>query len=333
MPADLKHFRRHSQTKDGLRNPCKECMGYEFSIKKTKGKLTERKGYKLCKGCLVEMPSNETNFQPNNKTGDGLTGKCRKCIKDDEKHHKSRDKDYIKAYNQQYYSENKSFVNELNRRYYNKNKDKFAEYSKKYREENLENIKLYKKEYYRENKEYIDEKNKNYRINNPEKLKVYYARYRNENKNKVREWNKRYRMRNPKKVIQSREKYRMNNLEKVREKARLFQQKRNALKRKLPSSLTAEQWEGIKEKFEHKCAYCGEAVDGLTQDHFIPLIKGGEYTHNNIVPACLSCNSSKRDYDFFEWYPRQDYYSKRRENKVLSYLNYNKYKNQQLSIF
>jgi 5-methylcytosine-specific restriction endonuclease McrA len=39
----------------------------------------------------------------------------------------------------------------------------------------------------------------------------------------------------------------------------------------------------------------------LTQDHFIPVAKGGPYTQNNIVPACKRCNSSKNDKDAMEW--------------------------------
>lgn len=95
--------------------------------------------------------------------------------------------------------------------------------------------------------------------------------------------------------------------------------------------LTVSQWEECKEAFDYKCAYCGSKRK-LTQDHFIPLSRGGEYSINNIVPVCLSCNSSKLDNNFFEWYPKQPFYSKSREKRILNYLNYNENLNQQLSI-
>ena len=98
-----------------------------------------------------------------------------------------------------------------------------------------------------------------------------------------------------------------------------------------PMQLTTEQWEDCIKHFEGKCAYCGKKKK-LTQEHFIPLSKGGEYSVNNIIPACGSCNSSKRDRDFFKWYPNQKFYSKTRENKILRYLEYDKQLNQQLSI-
>lgn len=98
-------------------------------------------------------------------------------------------------------------------------------------------------------------------------------------------------------------------------------QKRLAIKRKLKSTLTLKQWKQIKIKFNNKCAYCGEELP-LQQEHFIPLSKGGEYTIHNIIPACRSCNCSKNNKDFFEWYPKQDFYSKEREDFILNHLGY-----------
>ena len=69
---------------------------------------------------------------------------------------------------------------------------------------------------------------------------------------------------------------------------------------------------------EHQALY-GQV---LHQEHFIPLSKGGEYTHNNIIPACKSCNSSKQDTDFFEWYPTYEEYNEEREQFILEYLGY-----------
>lgn len=57
--------------------------------------------------------------------------------------------------------------------------------------------------------------------------------------------------------------------------------------------LTAQQWEMIKVAYKQCCAYCGEKVSELTQDHVIPVSKGGDHTAQNIVPACRSCNSRK----------------------------------------
>jgi 5-methylcytosine-specific restriction endonuclease McrA len=56
------------------------------------------------------------------------------------------------------------------------------------------------------------------------------------------------------------------------------------------------------ERLAEGCAYCDAPAIGL--DHFIPVSKGGESTPGNLVPACKSCNSSKRDQDPALWVSR-----------------------------
>lgn len=61
-------------------------------------------------------------------------------------------------------------------------------------------------------------------------------------------------------------------------------------------------WQGqeiLLEDSNGKCVYCGEPA--TTMDHIIPIIKGGKTVPGNIVPACRSCNSSKKDRDVMEW--------------------------------
>jgi 5-methylcytosine-specific restriction endonuclease McrA len=47
----------------------------------------------------------------------------------------------------------------------------------------------------------------------------------------------------------------------------------------------------------YSCQYCGKrfASDALTYDHLIPRSRGGMTTWENIVTACLRCNSLKAD--------------------------------------
>lgn len=100
----------------------------------------------------------------------------------------------------------------------------------------------------------------------------------------------------------------------------------------LAHSFSEEEWNVCKERFNQKCAYCGQD-EKLMRDHFIPLSKGGEFTKNNVIPSCNKCNASKNDRDFFEWYPRFKEYSKTRENEILKYLNYTEDRTQQLALF
>ena len=80
------------------------------------------------------------------------------------------------------------------------------------------------------------------------------------------------------------------------EMGRTANARRKAKKKDLPATLTIEQWEAIKLAYGNRCAYCGKKETikrPLTQDHVIPISKGGGTTPDNIVPACKSCNSSK----------------------------------------
>ncbi|MGP3699222.1 HNH endonuclease [Rhodobacter sp. NSM] len=61
----------------------------------------------------------------------------------------------------------------------------------------------------------------------------------------------------------------------------------------------SEARELMLELFEGGCAYCDQQAE--TWDHVVPVSKGGTTEPRNIVPACIACNSSKRDRDLDEW--------------------------------
>lgn len=65
-------------------------------------------------------------------------------------------------------------------------------------------------------------------------------------------------------------------------------------------SVSVTQWTATVAIFGGQCAYCGSQKK-ITADHFVPLARGGKHSISNMVPACLSCNSSKRASDPFEW--------------------------------
>jgi len=169
------------------------------------------------------------------------------------------------------------------------------EYNIIHKKEIAEHLKVYRKVYYEKNKEKFSSRQKaKYKMD-----KEGYAK-------RAKEYQKKHRL-----------------------LLTINEQKHRAKKAKLPHTLTEEQWQSIKAYFNNKCAYCGEEKP-LAQDHFYPLYLGGEYAISNIICACKRCNSSKHSSTFMEWYPKQAYYSKQREKKVLSYLKY-KNNNQQLS--
>lgn len=113
--------------------------------------------------------------------------------------------------------------------------------------------------------------------------------------------------------------YRKNNPDKINELKVISENRRRYQKSKLDKSLTSKEWNECKKFFNNECAYCGRKMNNLTQDHFIPLSKDGEYSKKNIIPSCRSCNSRKNNKDFYEWYKEDIHYSKERLNKIEEY--------------
>lgn len=63
--------------------------------------------------------------------------------------------------------------------------------------------------------------------------------------------------------------------------------------------------EKVKLAYPQACCYCGTA-ESLSIDHLIPKIQQGPDYADNLVWACRSCNSSKRDRDLLEWFKIKD---------------------------
>lgn len=71
--------------------------------------------------------------------------------------------------------------------------------------------------------------------------------------------------------------------------------------------------------FDGCCAYCGEYLGKNKQiDHVVPISKLGADTLDNIVFACQSCNTSKGNRNFLDWYRSKPFWTQERESKVLS---------------
>lgn len=61
---------------------------------------------------------------------------------------------------------------------------------------------------------------------------------------------------------------------------------------------------GFFEKDPAECVFCG-SVEVRRWDHLLPVTRGGDTVLGNMVPACSSCDDSKRDLDFADWMASQ----------------------------
>ena len=124
----------------------------------------------------------------------------------------------------------------------------------------------------------------------------YGKRYREKNKEKiakrVKEWKKKHR----KNVSEASVRWAKRNPEK-----KAFENnKRRVLRANAKGSHTLEEWKRLKEQYNYSCAICGkrepfigQKSERLTEDHIIPLSKGGADDIGNIQPLCFSCNCKK----------------------------------------
>ena len=73
--------------------------------------------------------------------------------------------------------------------------------------------------------------------------------------------------------------------------------RRHALKLGAEGFHTLGEWETLKAQYNWTCPACGKSEPKitLTEDHIIPLSKGGSNNIENIQPLCRSCNSKKYD--------------------------------------
>lgn len=251
---------------------------------------------KICNTCKAELELNDNNFHRRKDGKDGFRNECKKC------------------------------TSEYEKKYRKSNKEAISEYMTEYAKTHQESLREYRKVYREENKDIISEHKKEYRLKNLEVVREKNNAYKKENRKALAEKQKEYYQTNREDILTRR---RIAHKEST-DIARGYKQKRKALKNNTAATLTSIQWKSIKTIFDNRCCYCGKEKP-LEQEHFQALSKNGEYTINNIIPACRSCNSSKKDKDFFEWYPRHENYSKKREQFLLDFLGYKK-RIQQLKI-
>lgn len=282
---------------------------------------------KICTKCGRELPAT-TEYFHKHKTGKyGLHATCKECkISESKKYynqnkerHAENGKKYreehreeLREYGQKYYQEHKETHAENGKKWAKKNREKIRKLAKKYRLENPERSRQASKRYRDSHKEKTQKRHKKYREENREKIAKYNATHYRDNKKHYLEYGKTHYQENKKEYYRQTKNYR----EKNKEQYCIYAQTRIARIKMLKSDLTVEDWIYAQNAFGWRCAYCGKRSERLHQEHFIPVSKNGEYTKQNIIPACQSCNSSKNNKPFKEWYPEQPFYSKDRERFI-----------------
>ena len=194
-----------------------------------------------------------------------------------------------------------------------------AAYTKEYYTQHRERALAYAKEYRAANPEKVAASQKKWARENPEKVAASIRKWREEHPNERAEYRKQYNEENHDSLAVSTKAWQQANPEKV---AAISHRRRARL-----AGVISEPYEeeNVFDFWDYECSYCGqpcwtEATQGdydgellwsthLTIEHITPIDSGGPDAQANVVAACVSCNSGKRNKPLGEWiwqrFPRQ----------------------------
>jgi hypothetical protein len=158
-----------------------------------------------------------------------------------------------------------------------------------------------KEKRYSYNKEYT----RKYKVEIAEYMKLYHIKHiddvikkRKERADKISEYNSKYYRDHREKLKECKRIWVGTN----RDRNNYYSKKHQASKRGAAIvDFTIEQWHELLNEFNNLCAYCGSDKKQLQEDHIQPVSKNGNHTKSNIVPACINCNSSKKDKTLEQW--------------------------------
>lgn len=150
------------------------------------------------------------------------------------------------------------------------------------------------------------------RRNNPEAARKADKRYRDKNKDRRSAQNKEWMKNNRLHRISYKKKYRQDNAEYISAYMKDWY-KRNPHKYSELSNrrrareacvdtrrVSNSEWDKIVKRYNCSCFYCG-AKQEVTMDHVVPISRGGRHAIGNLIPACMTCNSSKWNKTIMEW--------------------------------
>lgn len=120
--------------------------------------------------------------------------------------------------------------------------------------------------------------------------RAYYEEHRSQFLEKARQWGRD----NPeeRKIIEAR--YRKNHRQQQNFRTQNYRARKREVTLESGWEVGTAWWKDLVFRFGNKCVYCRREVK-LTLDHVTPLARGGRHSPDNIVPACGSCNYTKRD--------------------------------------
>lgn len=253
------------------------------------GSGTKDGKYKSCIICGETHLNTFDFFKKHGKRKDGSYGTDSKCL------------NCLKKYKAEEYLKNKETYDVYKVNNKEKIKESKSSYKKLHQEEMRKYNTVYLKSYYIKNKKKLNDINNKYYFENAETLREKRKEYYSNNKGKWLLDGRRFRKINT-------------------ERCRTYSQNYRAKVRKNICDLTLDQWVKCLEYFNYCDAYTGLPLTKVSQDHIVPVSKGGGTTRSNIIPCERNVNSSKRDSSMEVWYRKQQFFNEDRLGKIQKYL-------------
>lgn len=232
---------------------------------------------KRCLTCEQFYPATTEFFHANHRNSDGLNEHCKTC---------------------------RSAARKLAYQNSPEQREKDKARAAKWLAENQERARQNKRDYHQTHRDEISKKGKEWREANPEKKQEADRRYREENGEKIRARVRDYAREHSQEIVKRVADWKKQNPDKVRINSKRYRQNHQEQGRvnvtnrqaRLANAEGFHNADDIQEIFEHQnglCFYCKKELVEYDVDHFIPIIKGGSNSKENLVIACPHCNRSK----------------------------------------
>lgn len=171
-----------------------------------------------------------------------------------------------------------------------RHREQTAVYNRTYREENREVLAAYDRRRYADDREAMRARRTAYYLRNAVAIAIARRERYPEKRQEIAARTRAYAQAHPEQMRAWRAAWKRAHPESV---AAYNRRRKASVRGAAVCDLTAAEWGEIKAAWDRRCAYCGERTEVLTQDHVIPVSRGGDHTASNIVPACQPCNSKK----------------------------------------
>jgi hypothetical protein len=210
------------------------------------------------------------------------------------------------------------------RAYYAQNADACRQFARRYYRLNIEYRRKQDRLYYARNAEKCRQYKRQKRLENPTENRERCRRYYEANRDRMRECCRRYREVNPEKHREYCRQWRKVNLDKERQASRRRSAWKRAARRRALHPVTQQQIDARFALWSNRCAFCGvdaghernRRYERLTVEHVLALTKGGLDEASNTIPACSTCNTSKKASPVEAWYRRQPWFTDQRWRKI-----------------